>query len=345
MPALHCSNLGRSRLLWRAAFACMLASVLLVTLTTSTVPEAIKSGAYQGPCNATGVTDFERWRGRPVSVLNDFLDGTRWEYVRSPTWWMECWSVRSDWLVLGVPVLIDAGDSLEAGSKGVYDGHFIELARTLVAGGQEDAGLRLGWEFNGNWFPWSATRNPQAFAMYFRRIVEVMGSVPGANFVFIWNPTVGSGNMSAEEAWPGNDVVDVIGLDLYDASWVPPTYYESHDSMSRLRAQQRAWHEYEAGDHGLRFWAAFAAAHRKPLAFPEWGLVSGAEGHGGGDNPEFVRRVRAWIDSHPLVFEIYFDHASGDLGEHSLRSGRFSESARWYQRLFGGSATGRADSP
>ena len=52
-----------------------------------------------------------------------------------------------------VPLLPKDGSTLAAGASGAYDAHFETMARELVAQGQGDAIIRLGWEFNGSWYP------------------------------------------------------------------------------------------------------------------------------------------------------------------------------------------------
>ena len=42
---------------------------------------------------------------------------------------------------------------------------------------------------------------------------------------------------------------------------------------------------------GLQWQARFAAAHHKPVAFPEWGLW-------GFDDPQFVRDMAKWVRTH-----------------------------------------------
>ena len=110
---------------------------------------------------------------------------------------------------------------------GAYNLYFITLAQTLVAGGQSNAYLRLGWEFDGSWMAWAAT-TPGAeasFAAYFQQIVTAMRSVSGEQFRFVWNPDAGAftqSGYSVAAAYPGNAYVDVIGLDAYDQSWATP---------------------------------------------------------------------------------------------------------------------------
>ena len=47
--------------------------------------------------------------------------------------------------------------TLAQGATGAFNASYVTLAQTLVAGGQSNAYLRLGWEFDGSWMPWDAT--------------------------------------------------------------------------------------------------------------------------------------------------------------------------------------------
>ncbi len=81
--------------------------------------------------------------------------------------------------------------TLAAGATGAYDGEFATLARTLVRYDEGDAVLRLGWEFNGTWYPWSVTDAAGAadYAAFFRAVVNTMRAVPGTAFRFVRNLT------------------------------------------------------------------------------------------------------------------------------------------------------------
>jgi beta-mannanase len=100
---------------------------------------------------------------------------------------------------LGVPIIPTdssgtAVGTLAAGATGAYYSYFLTLAQTLVASGQSSAYLRLGWEFDGGWYAWSAANAAQeaSYATYFQQIVTAMRSVSGEHFSFVWNPDVGA---------------------------------------------------------------------------------------------------------------------------------------------------------
>lgn len=86
----------------------------------------------------------------------------------------------------------------------------------------------------------------------------------------IWNPLGGgqpaiAGN-AAKRFYPGDRYLDIVGNDLYG------------EQGQFARPQNEALY-------------AFARAHGKPYAFPEWGLIDD-------DDPDFVRYVCEFIRSH-----------------------------------------------
>lgn len=293
------------------------------------------SGVYTGPCQTAAAQRFADARGRANGVVVDTLDMRTFDNLADPRWWTGCWGAGAP-MVYGVAIIPqDSGGSLAQGAAGAYDGYYRLLAQRLVAGGQSNAWLRLGWEFNGSWYPWAAASSPATFAAYYRRIVDVMRAVPGAQFRYVWNPTIGAEQFPAEQAWPGNSYVDAIGLDLYDVSWQPNTYPLTGGMSATDVATRRAnaWYGYLRMDHGLNFWVGYAKAHGTPLALPEWGLVPTGM-HGGGDDSAFIAHVHQWVSGHNVAFESYFD-AVGDLGDHRLDSGQYPNAAATYAAYFG----------
>ena len=46
-----------------------------------------------------------------------------------------------------------SGDTFQAGAGGAYDSYYKTLAQNLVSSGEGSSIIRLGWEFNGDWYP------------------------------------------------------------------------------------------------------------------------------------------------------------------------------------------------
>jgi hypothetical protein len=189
--------------------------------------------------------------------------------------------------------------------------------------GHGAAVIRLGWEFNGHWSPWDAAKDPQAFIDYWRRIVGLMRGVPGAAFRFDWNPILGNSTIAPDRVWPGGDVVDVIGLDVYNQSWTVP----------RLGPQAR-WRELRTQPIGLDWHRAFAAARGKPRSFPEWGTGRRPDGSGGGDDPVFIAGMAAWLAAPDILYHGYWDFPAEDYYA-LISTGEFPQAAAMLRRHFG----------
>jgi len=268
----------------------------------ATATSVVPIGAYAGYKNIGGVAEISKLIGRPVAHAMDFFDGTTWTTaVTSPAQIVPAWN-RTDYrMTWGVAMLPDSGASLAEGARGVYDHYFVSIARYLVANHQGGSTIRLGWEFNGDWFPWSAATCPACFVSYWRHIVVAMRSVHGASFLFVWNTTVGTSSLPPTSAYPGDAFVDIVGMDVYD------NVRGSPNSAAR-------WRVLADEPYGLRWLSSFARAHHKPVSLPEWGL--GFPPDGGGDNPYFISRMAQYLKAQPgLVSALYWNYGTSALSD------------------------------
>lgn len=292
-------------------------------------------GIYRGSGQPQRVDDFEQWLGCRVEYVVDFPARETWEQIAYPDYLLDIWADDPRRLVLSLAMLpTDEPATMEAGVAGEHDDAFASFGRALVADGREDALLRIGWEFNllsSRWY----VDDPALFRAYYRHIVEVLREVPGQSFEFIWNP--GRSGVDAVPYYPGDDVVDYIGLDVYDAIASPGTYpYPADcDDACRGERQQRAWLEMYEGDTGLASYAAFARERGRPLVLPEWGLWERFDDTGGELNTYFLRQMHRFITdpANGVVFHAYFEN-NNDLGRHRLMTS-FPEAGHVYRDLFG----------
>ncbi|NHC47024.1 glycosyl hydrolase [Motilibacter aurantiacus] len=186
-----------------------------------------------------------------------------------------------------VPTTLPA-DWRARGAGGEYDGQIREWAANLVRHGLGDVVVRLGHEANGDWYFDHIGRSDAEYAdwrAFWRRFVLVARSVPGAAFEFDWTVNAGYRGVPFEKYYPGDDVVDIIGIDQYDVlaivPWPVPVTPEAR------------WQAILRQRYGITELMAFADAHCKPLSLPEWGLqpAGSGGGSGGGDDPYYVDRI------------------------------------------------------
>ncbi len=289
-------------------------------------------GAYVGPAGrgAAALPDWEQWAGKASSYALDFAAADSWQNVTGPTWMLDPWRDSGRRLVYSVPLFphrpedtaAAKGPALSECAAGEYDSHWETLGSNLVASRLATTIVRPGWEFDGDWYVWAAHGREADYVQCFRRLVDAMRTVPGQDFEFLWNPALGRRAFPAEVAYPGDSHVDYVGVDVYDVSWSPRTYpVPAGASADERRAvAEIVWGEILDGDHGLRFWSRFAAERGKRMALPEWGLSRRPDGHGGGDNPLFVKGLFDFLGDprNNVAFAFYFDVDTAQRDEHRL---------------------------
>jgi Glycosyl hydrolase family 26 len=190
----------------------------------------------------------------------------------------------------------DSADWLQEGADGDFEGYARTLAANLVAAGLGSSVIRLAHEANGTWYPDSipdTAAGDAEWVQFWRNTVIAMRSVPGANFRFDWTVNAGYRDIPLGDFYPGNDVVDIIGVDAYD------------DGIS---SQTDRWQTLDSEPVGVAAVAAFAAAHDKPLSIPEWGIdpsISTSE-QGGGDDPGYVDGIAGVVAGNDVAYQSYF---------------------------------------
>jgi hypothetical protein len=314
------------------------AAVAACSIPAASAAHHAAAGVYVGAASPTHAAAFAKWSREDLSYILEFADRSQWSGIESPWFIPHVWSSKAptyqhDVLVLSVPMLPDNLGTLAAGAAGTYDVHFRRLAQNLVAAGLGSRTvIRLGWEFNSSWTRWSAAKDPTAYKKYFRRVVTTMRAV-APHLRFDWCPAQGEGTFSGvpgglTAAYPGDAYVNTIGLDVYDQAWdangAPVT-----DPAVR-------WQQIVSNPGGLAWQASFAAAHHKPLSYPEWALAQRKDGHGGGDDATFITNMHDWFASHPVAYQAYYDVDASDA-LHALGTKTFPLASAAFRRLFAGS--------
>ncbi|UFQ17071.1 MULTISPECIES: glycoside hydrolase family 26 protein [Streptomyces] len=267
-------------------------------------PPAAKTpafGAYlhYGPRGVERMSELSEWLGgAELRVGHTYLPGDRWSNIEGAPRFLEAWA---DWrkekadrlFVLNVPMLErneegvsdrEVARLLRQGAAGRFDHHFRVLAERLVGLGVPDTVLVPGWEMNGTTYTHRCGPDPESWKKYWNRIVTTMRSVAGQEFRFDFTPSRGRDAVPWTQCYPGDDVVDIIGMDSYD------------------QPRGMSFDEQVTEPFGLQDHVDFAAAHKKPISYPEWGLFRN------GDNEEYMRRMLRWMDEKKPLYNTLTDY-------------------------------------
>jgi len=309
----------------RTALIALAATAAASALLAAPVRADPLTFVYKGAgCEGKGrLPRYQGVIGHKLDGVTDFFSAEGWPQMQSgAAWALGCWQGQPYRLAVGLPLVVKGG-TLSSAAAGEYDAEFQKIGALLVAKGRADAIVRLGWEFNGNWYPWSANKDPVSFVGAFRHVVGVLRAVPGQHFRIVWNPSLGVGSVSPQTLWPGDDVVDLIGIDFYNQSW------RRQDSDPAVR-----WEGYLTGNYGLDWLGRFAAAHGKPIVVPEWGTGTRPDGHGWGDDPLFIHNMAAWMRAHRVAYQGYWDFTASDY-DATMSAGKFPRALAAYKAEFG----------
>lgn len=312
---------------------------LVVSLFTPFAPSAardmpiaaVKVDGKDAASFLANLAQFEAWLGKPADGILSYSGMANWkDYEGSVRWTTGFWAKADRPVLFSIPLIPAKTTGKERATladagKGLYNDHYRTVAETLAKFRPQDPVLyiRTGWEFNGGWFPWTVHHGRgDDFIAAFQQFVTTFRSV-SPRFRFDWCPVWGNqvrGNNGKPaplgDFYPGDEYVDVIGLDIYDET-----------KYTKIADPKKRWQFYLRRGHGLKWHRDFAAKHGKPMAFSEWGVG------GGGDDPYFVEQFYKWIMDNNVVYHSYWNSDASYRGK--LSTNRYPEAGARYQEFFG----------
>jgi hypothetical protein len=308
--------------------------------TGRTVPLVGRSGerfnsvAFLGGRELAAVEAFGKARGRP-------FDGMLWFTDRNAAGWGQfrngLTKSLADWLAAGRLIVTSlphapAPEGAAMNTRGANDAYRADqrdYGAWLAANGFNSPFhvLRVNWEFNGNWYPWSAKNGGgDAFRAAVQNFITNVRAGGATKVVFDVCGNKGPSQSGVDfGVIPGPEYVGVLGVDQYD-HWRP----------ARTDGE---WATEIARRPGLATVRAEAA--RRDIM---WSLDEGGNSHdptaGGGDNPAFWTFLRKFIDEDPsrCAWLTTYEHDGAPATlKHSLQ--KFNpQSWATYKKLFGGAA-------
>ncbi|MGF6544044.1 glycoside hydrolase family 26 protein [Paraburkholderia youngii] len=221
---------------------------------------------------------FSAWLGKPDLYRLTFTARDSWSDVAAPYFL----SATQTWIaqpgryeVMSVPLLLGS-DTFASIAGGAQDATWQALANNIKSiGNPAQVIIRLGWEHNGNWYAWNSRSDPNGYAAAFAHVAQVMKAIaPGLRFDWCTDFQAYD-TFNWQTAYPGDASVDIVSMDVYD-EWNP-----------------NGWSDITSGAANITQLRAFAAAHGKKEAYPEWSCSIDAGGHG--DNPTFITNMYNWL--------------------------------------------------
>lgn len=190
------------------------------------------------------------------------------------------------------------GGFLQAIVRGEYDNYFRQWASGAKESGTK-LFLRFGFEMNGDWFSWGA--QPEAFRAAWLRAHRIFKEVGADNVHWMFSPNILWAERSVERDlapyWPGDEVVDVIGLDGYN-------FGDHHDE----------WHKWQSFDEVFSRTIDAVEHWGKPIYISEIGCA---------DDPRkatWISNFLEKVSSDPRIHGfVYFNHYNPRKAEPNWR--------------------------
>jgi hypothetical protein len=286
------------------------------TTPPTTTPPPNPAGQWPGPngksgvngdptINAASVQAFCDWRGRACPIAQVYTDRTNWQKMTNGSGWLYGNFANFPGQLVISQGLVPNGAHGDMGScaSGGHNTDWRNFGAEMVRNNRAASIVRLGWEFNGTFMPWWG-ENSQTYINCFRNAaLNIRATNPRVIIDWTINshgtPSQACGGVSTN-CYPGDDVVDIIGIDNYD---------QGPSASSRSDFDRIA-----AAPDGLTWIYNFAKAHNRKLSVGEWGVAPGSDWNTAGENPEFIRWMHDWFAAHAadLAYEAYFNTCTAD---------------------------------
>jgi hypothetical protein len=163
-------------------------------------------------------------------------------------------------------------------AAGKFDAHYRAFARSFTdivrSKGRDPANhvIRLGWEMNGNWYPWSICNKVEEFKRSWERAVNILRTeIPGIMIDFSPSrPYVGFTEGRAYNGTPGINLEGFLPAEhSYDV--ISRSHHDTHPSVT----SEDTWQAHlrppaSKKEIGLLELVEAGIAHGKKIALTEW---------------------------------------------------------------------------
>jgi beta-mannanase len=208
------------------------------------------------------------------------------------------------------------GNYLDEITRGNWDSYFRKWAQDAKVYGKT-IWYRFGYEMNGNWFSWG--EQPELFKKAWIHIHQLFALEGASNVKWLFAPNVLWDTKSAEEDivpyYPGNEYVDMLGLDGYN-------FGDSHKEWHEWRSYEEVFElSIQAMDK-----IAKTSNPAKPLILSEIGCADDER------KAQWLQYFLLNIGTDPRVSGfIYFNYDKRSEGEPNWRLDSDSTSLKIFQ--------------
>ena len=210
-------------------------------------------------------------------------------------------------------------------ANGTYNGYYTQFAKNLASSGRTSMIVRAaGWECNDRSRPWYCGTDPGAFKATFAHIARIVRRYNPTVLIEWNNIKKGAQPGSIMDYYPGDEYVDIIGVNYYDG-------WPALNTQSIWNSQFDR--EHQGGPWGIGAWMQEARSRRKLFSCSEWGISVGAS-VGATDNPLYIENMHQTFSSNLAIvaYENYFNQKERHQLTPSLAN---PKSSAKYKQLWG----------
>ncbi len=186
------------------------------------------SGVNGSPTLDTGsVAAFCTARGRDCNIAQTYTDRTSWRTMTAGSaWTFDNFAGFDGVLVVSQGLVPDGAQAdLTGCAAGDHDADWRAFGTLMRTAGRGDSIVRLGWEFNEETSSWRADDTETWVACYRRAAQNIRATNPDVLLDWTINahntPAGVCGGVSTN-CYPGDEYVDIVGIDNYDHyPWSP----------------------------------------------------------------------------------------------------------------------------
>jgi hypothetical protein len=345
-----------------ATVGALLTSTMVLVAGNQPAAAAVAPTRLRNAYSGVGSADFDAWgpwRGTPVTSTETWNDprnaeGTTWGNMNG-LWALKQWITGGGWtsargsLSVAQPMFA-TGENVNTcaaqSNPQPTDQEISDWGSALKTAWGPSAYIRLGWEFNGDWYEWSMQPGDgPAFKRCWQRWYDVIKSV-STDFKLVFNPNFESKTydwnnpdattVNIDDFWPGAEYVDAAGPDNYARS-----------ENGALRDVNKPGPN--GNPVGINVWVDWVLKKGVPFAVPEWGIWDTPGETWGSTDPNFMNQMRAAFEKAAaspsgLGYEDYFDAGSSQNCKHSIHHtdcpGAHAAAADRYRSLWSRPYTG-----